>query len=663
MILFKGISVKTKYYISIALIAVIVIIGGLFLLDLYNSFIKDEAINLSSNDFQDRKTSLINLLITYIIIVTVITILIVTIYKSNIRDLTKLLEFSKKTVQGKRPDKIYLTANSELYEISENLNLFTEKLDEKINVLKKADDIQVTSEYTPENTDILANEIKAITEKFSVSRAEANSNQEAENIRIWTSEGIAQFGEILRSEREDVKELSFLIVQKLVTYLNIEMGSLFLSFTTDKGEKALQTIASYAYDRRKYLNKIFLFGEGLPGTCALEKEKIYINEIPEDYSDVISGVGQTKPKYVLLVPLVIENEIFGILELASLRGLLPHEMSLIDELADSIAGTLLAVKNTERTNQLLQQSREQAEKLLQQEEELRINLSKLEKANADAEKKESEITGILNAMNESSLVAEFNLNGRFTHINQKFSDLLELSKEQILGKHHQEFAKVNRYSEEYKKFWNALREGNNISNEEVFTLFSGEEIWLQQNYTPIINHDGKVYKILNIALDITDVKRQQEDLKKQAGEITRKNLEMKSLEQAVDGSIIKCEMDSEGIVLDVNSSFTRATGLSRKEVLGRNYRLFLKDFEKDQFEKIWENIMKGKIYEGAIRRTKPTGEEVWLMATYSPVENENGEIYKIYFLALDITEKKLKYQLLEEANKEIERLKELLQKS
>jgi methyl-accepting chemotaxis protein len=96
--------------------------------------------------------------------------------------------------------------------------------------------------------------------------------------------------------------------------------------------------------------------------------------------------------------------------------------------------------------------------------------------------------------------------------------------------------------------------------------------------------------------------------------------------------------------------------------VGRNYRLFLKDVEKNQFEKIWEEVMKDKTYEGAIRRTRPTGEEVWLMASFSPVKDESGVIYKIYFLALDMTEKKLKYQLLEEANREIERLKELLKK-
>ena len=135
---------------------------------------------------------------------------------------------------------------------------------------------------------------------------------------------------------------------------------------------------------------------------------------------------------------------------------------------------------------------------------------------------------------------------------------------------------------------------------------------------------------------------------------------MKTLSSAVDASIIKAELSHEAIILDVNDNYMETTGFSRKEILGKNLRLFLKDPEKQQFEKVWSEVIKEKVYSGVIRRTRPTGEEVWLMATFSPVKNEEGNIYKVYFLAHDITEKKLKYQLLEDANKEIDRLRQQL---
>lgn len=576
---------------------------------------------------------------------------------SNYRNISRLRRFSDDLDRGNRKKKIHLSGAAEFTEISAKLNSFLEKQKQKARFLKTIAEGGETGSMRTGEEDILGNEIRVLADHLQTIRHEETLRQNEDQKQHWMSDGIAEFAEILRSERENAKELSFLVIQKLVTYLGVEMGTIFLTSDTVGNRDHLETIAAYAYDRRKYIDRTFAFGEGLPGTCAVEQEKIYIDDIPEDYSDVISGVGQTRPRYVLLVPLKIENEILGILELASFRKIEPFELDFVDQLADSIASTLNAVKTNERTASLLRQSQEQAEKLLRQEEEMKLNLEKLEKAQVESQKKESEITGILNAMNESSLVAEYNLNGRFTHVNEKFLELLESPAEMILGKHHTEFAIVDRYSEGYKKFWKELKEGKSISREELFRLFSGKEIWLQQTYTPIRNQEGEIFKILNIAVDISRAKKQQEHLEQQAAEINRQKQEMESLDEAVNSSIIKAELDQEGIILDINVNFEATTGLNRKEILGRNNRLFLKDAEKEQFDRIWQEMLRGKTWEGATRRTKPTGEEVWLMSTYSPVKNEEGVIYKIYMLAQDITEKKLKYQLLEEANREIERLR------
>lgn len=616
----------------------------------------------AKNSFQEKKRIKTNILIILFISILIILLGIFGYSYTFDRDLNKILEFVQKLEVGKMPEKLHIQSHDEFQDLSDSLNKYLDQQESKILFLKTIGKGEKISPLTPNDHDVIGNELNVMAGRLNNVQLEEQERQKEENKRSWKSDGIAQFAEILRSERENVLELSFKIIQKLVSYLKIEMGTLFLTSDKEGEEQVLETLAAYAYDRRKYIKKTFKFGEGLPGTCALEKEKIYIDEVPEEYSDVISGVGQTKPRYILLVPLKIEEEIFGILELASFRELQDFELEFVDEIAESIASTLAGVKTNEKTAALLKQSQKQAEQLLHQENEMKINMKELEKAQEESRKKESEITGILNAMNESSLVAEFNLSGRFLRINEKFLTLLESPREQILGKNHHEFALVDKYSDEYKQFWETLRSGESVAREEQFKLYSGKLVWLQQTFTPILNDQGKVYKILNIAVDISQSKQQQEHLEKQAAEITRKSLEMEGLNEAVNSSIIKCELDHEGIILDLNNNYTEITGFNRKELLGRNYRLFLKDIEKDQFEKIWSEVLKDKTYEGAIRRTKPTGEETWLMSTFSPVKDESGVIYKIYFLALDITEKRLKYSLLEEANKEVDRIREELRK-
>jgi methyl-accepting chemotaxis protein len=169
----------------------------------------------------------------------------------------------------------------------------------------------------------------------------------------------------------------------------------------------------------------------------------------------------------------------------------------------------------------------------------------------------------------------------------------------------------------------------------------------------------KPYKVLCIASDISESKIQEINLKKQSAEIARKNRELESLTLAVDSSLIKCLYDSASFIIDTNENFDKATGFTRNEMLGKENKMFLKPDEEEQFTKIWSQVMKGKPYTGVIKRSKPTGEELWLMSTFTPVKDEKGAIYKVYFLGQDISEKKLKYKLLEEANREIDRLKKL----
>lgn len=484
--------------------------------------------------FLQQKKFALNLVFILFISIACLILMVSLTEISNYRNIRQILNFSRDLERGDRKAKIHLTSGSEFVEISRKFNSFLEKQSEKIRFLRTIGEGGNQSGFEPESTDILGNELMVMAGRLRRSQEEEAKRQAEDNRRNWTSEGIAQFSELLRSERENVRELAHLVIQKLVTYLHIEMGTLFLAMEDEKHERRLETIAAYAYDRRKYINTSFRFGEGLPGTCALEKEKIYMNDIPETFSNIISGTGQTRPRHALLVPLRIRDEIFGVLELASLRPLEKHELDFIDQIADSIASGLEAVRNNERTALLLQQSRDQEKQLRQQEEELRINLQKLESAREESLKKESEISGILNAINESSMVAEYSTSGRFTQINDKFLELLEAQGDMVLGKHHSEFAVIERYTDEYKKFWEALKTGEIITRDEMFKLFSGKEVWLRQTYTPVLNEEGKVSRILNIASDITTIKKQQELLNRQEAEITALQRELESVRSELE---------------------------------------------------------------------------------------------------------------------------------
>jgi PAS domain S-box-containing protein len=576
------------------------------------------------------------------------------------RSFRKLSQYTADLSRGIIPPPLDSSLGGDFNEVAGHLNRHAEDLQKKVGLLTQMSQEGPGEIFTPELTDELGKALVVLSDHLTKKELEEVTRNREDKRQNWISEGMAQLGEVLRSERDDLTELSYLIVQKLVTYMNLEMGSLFITDETDPDHPVLRMETSYAYDRRKYNHMILQWGEGLPGTCAQEGERIFVTDVPEDYFEVASGIGSSRPNCILLVPLLFGQRVLGVIELATVRLLRPFEIEFVESLSESIASSLLAVRNSERSTRLLEQSQAQAEALKAQETAMRENMEKLEQAQEDSRKKESEITGILNAINQSSLVAELALNGRFTSINEQFLMVLEAPRDQVLGKLYSDFAQVDRYADEYKQFWSELKAGKSLSNVEMYKLFTGAEIWLQQTFTPIINNEGKVQKILNIAVDITEKRKLQKELETREMEITRKALDMQTLNQAVNASLIKCELDQEGIIMAVNEIYCEVSGYGRKELLGRNYRLFLKDTEKEQFDKIWEEVIKDKVYEGVIRRSKPTGEEVWLVSTFSPVKDEAGTIYKVYLMGLDITEKKLKYQLLEDANQEIERLRDRL---
>lgn len=576
------------------------------------------------------------------------------------RGFSHLAHFTRLLGRGSIPPPLDPSRGDEFGKIAEDLNLHSRDLQKKIQLISSMSQEGPGEIFTVEDEDELGSALLVLSDFLTRKELNEVSRNREDKKRNWISEGVAQISEVLRMEREDVSELSFLIIQKLVNYMNMEMGSLFITNDSDPEHLSLDLAASYAYDRRKFNTLNLEWGAGLPGTCAMEKERIFVTDVPADYFEVASGLGSAKPNCILLVPLKVAARVVGVIELATVRLLRPFEIEFVESLSERIASSLLAVRNSQHTSLLLKQSQAQAEALKAQEAATRESMNKLEEAQKESSMKESEISSILSAINQSSLVAEFGLNGRFTRINEQFLLLLESHEDQVLGKLHSDFAMVDRASEEYKNFWTTLKAGESISNTELYRLYSGEELWLQQTFTPIINSEGRVYKILDIAVNITGERLMQEQLKTREREITRKGLDMQTLNQAVNTSLIKCELDAKGIIMEVNEKYCDMSGYGRKELLGRNYRLFLKDTEKEQFETIWQEVLREKVYEGVIRRTKPGGEEVWLVSTFSPVKDEAGDIYKVYYMGLDITEKKLKYQLLDEANQEIERLKSRL---
>lgn len=211
---------------------------------------------------------------------------------------------------------------------------------------------------------------------------------EEERKRQWSNEGLAKFVDILRSSNDDLNLLGDKIIAALVHYTNSNQGGLYILNDEDARNKHLELISLFAFDIKKFEQQKIKLGEGILGQTFLEKETTYLTNLPESYIRITSGLGDANPKSILMVPLKVDTQVYGIIELASFNEYLPHEIAFVEKLGESIASTLASVRAAQKNRQLIQQFQQQTEEMRAQEEEMRQNMEELQATQEEVARKE-----------------------------------------------------------------------------------------------------------------------------------------------------------------------------------------------------------------------------------------------------------------------------------
>jgi PAS domain S-box-containing protein len=318
--------------------------------------------------------------------------------------------------------------------------------------------------------------------------------------RNWATEGLAKFGEILRTNNNDLLKLSDEIISNLVKYLKANQGALYILDDELEGEEATMSMkACYAWDKKKFINHKIYRGEGLSGQAWQEGDTIYLTEVPQNYVRITSGLGDANPSSVLIVPLKVNDQIFGVVEIASFNLFGDFEIEFVQKIAESIASTISSVKINAKTQRLLEESQEMTEQMRAQEEEMRQNMEELQATQEEMQRSTSETESTMLAVHGTLAVAEYGLDGTITKVNGNFLGIYGFAQEEVLGEHHRIFStKEEKNADEYRQFWRDLAAGN--PKKGVFKRVNrgGEVMKVYSNFSPIKNRAGEVVKIMEI---------------------------------------------------------------------------------------------------------------------------------------------------------------------
>ncbi len=237
--------------------------------------------------------------------------------------------------------------------------------------------------------------------------------------------------------------------------------------------------------------------------------------------------------------------------------------------------------------------------------------------------------GQINAIGQSQAVIEFTPDGTILNANENFLNGLGYSLAEIKGQHHSMFVEpAMKNSAEYAHFWSDLSKGIYSSGEYKRLGKGGKEIWIQASYNPIKDLNGKTFKVVKYASDITQQKLQSADYQ---GQI-----------EAIGKSQAVIEFDIEGNILNANDNFLNGLGYTLDEIKGHHHGMFVEGRYRNspEYTAFWKNLGKGNFDAGEYKRIGKGGKEIWIQASYNPIMDMNGKPVKVVKYASDITQQK-----------------------
>ncbi|UII22924.1 GAF domain-containing protein [Fulvivirga ligni] len=344
--------------------------------------------------------------------------------------------------------------------------------------------------------------------------------------------GLAEVSEIIRNS-ENQEQLSDELISYLVKYLNANQGGVFIK-TEEHHEVKLILKGCYAYERKKHFEKEIIPGQGLVGQCFQEQQFIHLTDIPDNYLNITSGLGKANPNTIIIIPLIYNENVEGVIELASFHKIEKYQIDFLLKIGQSIGSAISNVRTAEITSKLYSESKEQAEQLRSQEEEMRQNMEELSATQEEMQRNSKEMEETLTALNSGELLyMELDHEGKIKQVNTRLASVLSIEGRFKNLKYNDLVDSRIASSGDYQEFWSNLRTGR--EQRGTFTLHgdSGNKLILKGSFNPIFNNSGRVSKIILSGHDVTAMQTLIDSLEKLTDNKQVKDLlsSVKELEQ------------------------------------------------------------------------------------------------------------------------------------
>ncbi len=486
---------------------------------------------------------------------------------------------------------------------------------------------------------------------------------EEEKQRNWATAGVAYFTELVHANLE-MEELLNKFISELVKYIGANQAGIFIVNDTQADDIFLELKGCYAYERQRYVQRRQGLDEGLVGQVFLEKEPIYIADVPADYLSITSGLGEAPPKYIFIIPIKNQDRVEGVIEMASFKEWKEYEKEFVIRIGEVLGSAVNTMKISEHTQKLLTESQEHSKLLETQEEELRQNLEELSATQEALQRQSEEATEFsskFKAIIDSTVDAIITISeeGIIESVNKACLSLFGYTEKEMLGKnvsiivpdphhqHHDQYLINYKNTGEAKvmgkvRHLEAIKKGGQIIPVELAVNVA--DLGNRKIYTGIVRDiSDRVEAERKQQEYIEELRAQEEELRQNTEElqatqeeIHRQMLETKKINGELDARIaalnvstIVSESDLKGRITFVNDKFCEISEYSREELMGKPHNIVRHpDMPREVFRLLWQNIKSGQVFRGIIKNKKKYGGHYWVDAVISPVLNDEEKPIK-----------------------------------
>jgi HAMP domain-containing protein/signal transduction histidine kinase/CheY-like chemotaxis protein len=255
--------------------------------------------------------------------------------------------------------------------LTENVNQLAENLTTQVRSISEVASAVTKGDLTRNIRVDAKGEVEALKDTINQMITNLRETTLLNQEQDWLKSNLAKFTQMLQGQK-DLNTVTKRILSELAQVVSARYGAFYILKQDEETQNVkLNLFAAYAYKSEKNVPKEFAIGEGLVGQCAFEKERILISSVPDNYIKISSGLGKAKPSNLIVLPVLFENNVKAVIELASLDTFSPTHLDFLSQLTESIGIVLNTIETNTRTEELLAQSQSLAGELKIQQEELR----------------------------------------------------------------------------------------------------------------------------------------------------------------------------------------------------------------------------------------------------------------------------------------------------